>query len=170
MATGAGAIVGVQGCWLAGYGFGASIPWYGRVWILLSHLVPGFSVGATAGLTCWWKRGPVLGLPAAIPSSFGAVALGLRWTPYGVAALAEGVAAGLLIAFVADALHPQARTQRYTARHAESEECVSYATYRRLAEEKACLERTELLELELQDIDEQANRICQAAGSDRRGG
>ena len=69
----------------------------------------------------------------------------------------------------------------------KSEKCSASTTWQRLAEEKACLEHLdaerayrgdsgfgkatedrivwrELLDLELQDIDEQVTRICQAAG------
>lgn len=69
----------------------------------------------------------------------------------------------------------------------KSEKCSASTTWQRLAEEKACLEHLdaerayrgdsgfgkatedrivwrELLDLELQDIDEQVRRICQAAG------
>ena len=196
LATGLGAIFGFQ-CWrLAQYGFAVSIPWYGLAWILLSHAFLGFSVGATAGSTCWWKRGFVLGLIFSIPSAFGALALGLRWAPHGVAAITEGLVVGLLIALIADALFPRTRTSsdqqslvsgRLGTGNAKSEKCSASTTWKRLAEEQACLEHLdaerayrgdsgfgkttedrivwgELLDLELQDIDEQVSRICQTAG------
>ena len=145
----------------------------------------------------------MLGLVFSLPSAFGALALGLKWVPYGVAAIAGGLVVGLLIALIADALFPRSRTS--TDQHspvsgrpletgnAKSEKCRASTTRQRLAEEKTCLEHLdaerayrgdsgfgqttedrivwgELLDLELQDIDEQARRICQAAGdaSDRR--
>jgi hypothetical protein len=197
LATGLGAIFGFQNWWLAEYGFAVSLPWCGPAWILLSHVSLGFSVGATAGSTCWWKRGFVLGLVFSIPSAFGALALGLRWAPYGVAAITGGLVVGLLIALIADALFPRTRTS--TDQHspvsgrllgtgkAKPEKCRASTTWQRLAEEKTCLEHLdaerayrgdsgfgkttedrivwgELLDLELQDIDEQVSRICQAAG------
>jgi hypothetical protein len=71
--------------------------------------------------------------------------------------------------------------------NAKSEKCNAKTIWQRLAEEKACLEHLdaeragrgdsgfgrstedkivwgELLDLELQDIDEQVSRICQAVG------
>lgn len=195
LATGLGAIFGFQSGRLAMYGFAVSIPWYGLAWIWLSQVFLGLSIGATAGSTCGWKRGLVLGLAFSIPSAFGARALGLRWVPYCVAAITVGLVVGLLIALVADALFP--RTGASTDQHspgrllgtgkAKSERCSASTIWQRLAEEKACLEhldagracrgdsgfgRTiedrivwgELLDLELQNIDEQVSRICQAAG------
>jgi len=194
LATGLGAIFGFQSWRLAKYGFAVSFPWYGPVWILLSHVCLGFSVGVTAGSTCWWKRGFVLGLVFSIPSALGALALGLRWAPYGVAAITVGLVVGLLIALIADALFP--RTRASTDQHsrgrllgtgsAKSEKCSAKTIWQRLAEGKACLEHLdaeracrgdsgfgkatedrivwgELLDFELQDIDEQVSRICQAA-------
>src|SRR5208283_5595458 len=135
---------------LAKYGFVVSLPWYGSAWILLSQVFLGFSVGVTAGSTCWWKRGFVLGLVFSIPSALGALALGLRWEAYGVAAITGGLVVGLLIALIADALFP--RTRASTNQHsplsdrllgtgnAKSEECGAKTIWRRLAKEKACLE------------------------------
>jgi len=195
LATGLGAIFGLHSWRLAKYGFAVSFPWYGPVWILLSQVFLGFSVGVTAGLTCWWKRGFVLGLVFSIPSAFGALALGLKWAPYGVAAITGGLVVGLLIALIADALFPNTRTSTdrpspgrlLGTGNAKSEKCSAQTNWQRLAEEKACLEHLdaeracrgdsgfgkttedrivwgELLDLELQDIDEQVSRICQAAG------
>jgi len=195
LATGLGVIFAFQSWRLAKYAFAVSIPWVGLAWIWLSHIFLGFSVGATARATCWWKRGFLLGLVFSIPSAFGALALGLRWTPYGVAAIAAGVVSGLLIALIADALFPRApapTNQHSPGRllgtgNAKSEKCNAQTIWHRLAEGKACLERLdaeracrgdsgfgrttedrivwgELLDLELQDIDEQVSRICQAAG------
>src|SRR5258708_30796884 len=87
LATGLGAIFGFQNWWLAESGFAVSLPWCGPAWILLSHVSLGFSVGAAAGSTCWRKRRLVLGLVLSIPSAFRALALGLTFAPYCVAAL-----------------------------------------------------------------------------------
>ena len=186
LAMGWGGILGFESCLLAEFGFGAAIPWYGQAWILVSHLLLGFSVGVAAGCLNWWKFGLMLGLGFSVPSAFGAAALGLGWVPYGTAAITEGLASGLLIAFIVKSLLPTvaadprraSSTRLCNPGHAEPQECVRYATYQRLAEEKACLEHMaverecrgnagfgktteyrivwkELLDLELQDIDEQ---------------
>ena len=86
--------------------------------------------------------------------------------------------------------HSPISNQLSGAGKAKSETCPGTTIWQRLAEEKACLEHLdaerecrgdsafgkstedrivwgELLELELQDIDEQVNRICQAAGEIR---
>jgi len=192
VATGLGAVFGIQSWFLVKYGFGASVPWYGLAGILLAQTLLGFSAGATAGATRWWKRGLLFGLVFSIPPAFGAHAPGLRWAPYGAAVITAGLAAGLLIAFISDALYPPTRTS--TAQPSPVRERPSGADNRRatairqrMAEEKAWLEHLdtererrgdsgfgkttedrivwgELLELELQDIDEQVNRIRGAAG------
>jgi hypothetical protein len=86
LATGLGAIFGFQVRRLAELGFAASVPWYALAWLFLSYVFLGLSVGAE-GSTRWWKRGLVFGLVFSIPSAFGAHTLGLRWVPYGVAAI-----------------------------------------------------------------------------------
>src|SRR5260370_32069 len=146
------------------------------------------------------RRSMGAGYRAARPRAgavLGALSLGLRWAPYGVAAITGGLVVGLLIALIADALFPRTRTS--TDQHspvsgrllgtgkAKPEKCRASTTWQRLAEEKTCLEHLdaerayrgdsgfgkttedrivwgELLDLELQDIDEQVSRICQAAG------
>jgi hypothetical protein len=155
-----------------------------------------------AGLTRWWQQGLVLGLVSGVASALGALVLGLKGLPYGVAAITEGLVAGLLMAFIADAVLPPRRTPNNPnslgsvtlpgAGNATSQKRNMSATCRRLTEEKTCLdildaERayrrntsfgkttedrilwSELLDLELQDIDEQVNRICQSGdASDHR--
>ena len=195
LATGLGAVFGFQSWRLAEYGFAVSLPWYGSVWIWLSQVFLGYSVGVTAGSAYWWKRGFLLGLVFSIPSAFGALALGLRWAPYGVAITTGGLVGGLLIALIVDALFPNTRastdqpspSRMLGTGNAKSEKCNAKTIWQRLAEEKACLEHLdaeragrgdsgfgrstedkivwgELLDLELQDIDEQVSRICQAVG------
>jgi hypothetical protein len=56
-----------------------------------------------------WKRRLVFGLVFSIPAAVGGHMLALRWAPYDVAVINTGVVAGLLIAFVADALLPRTR-------------------------------------------------------------
>ncbi len=155
----------------------------------------GFSIAATEGLMRWWKNGLLLGLALSIASAFGGEALGLRFVPNGIAAIAEGLADGLFLAFILKVLFPRTppadedcpcSSRLGNPHHAESEEYDRYLTYRRLTEEKACLEHLdaereypgnldfgktteeriiwkELLDLELQDIDEQVSRICRTA-------
>jgi hypothetical protein len=196
LTTGLGAVFGFQSWRLAEDGFAVSVPWYGLAGILLSHVLLGLSIGAIAGFTRWWKRGLLLGLVFSIPSAFGALALGLTWVPYGVAAITGGLAVGLLIASIADALFPVKRTSTDPqplrsgplsgAGNAKSGKCRESMIWQRLAAERSCLEHLdaerayrgesgfgkttedrivwgELLDLELQDIDEQLSRICQAA-------
>jgi hypothetical protein len=193
VATGLGAVFGFQSWKLAEYGFAASIPCHGSLWIFLSHVMLGLSVGATAGFTSWWRRGWVLGLFFSIPAVLGTHAP----APYGVAMTVSGLVTGLLAAFLTDTLVPDispSTGHRSPALRRSSEpesphegECQWNTTRQRLAEEKACLEdldaerkrrrdsrfgRTtedrvvwsELLELELQEIDEQLSRIRSAAG------
>lgn len=198
VATGLGAIFGFQTWRLAEYGFAASIPWYGSLWIFLSHLLLGCSVGATAGFTPWWKRGWVLGLFFSIPAAVGTHAPGLKHAPYGLALMTSGLIAGLLVAFLTDTLLP-GRTaspgqHRPAPQRSSGPEIPATREFeiggirQRLSEGKACLENLdverrrqhdsafgratedrvvwgELLELELQEIDEQVRRICNAAGN-----
>lgn len=197
LTTGWGVLFGFQNWRLAKYGFAASIPWYGSMWIFLSPVFLGFSLGATTAFARWWKRGLVLGLAFSLPSAFGARALGFSWVPCGIALITGNVVVGFLIALIADALGARIRTSTnprspVPARlsdggNATSERCFGCTISRRLAEEKARLEKLdaereyrgdagfgktteerivwgELLELELQDIDEQVSRICRHAG------
>jgi len=110
LATGLGAIFGFQSRWLAEHGIAVSDLWCGPAWILLSHVFLGFSIGVTAGSERWWRRGLVLGLVFSIPSAFGVLAPGVRWVPDGVAVVAIGLAAGMLIALIVDALSPSTQT------------------------------------------------------------
>jgi hypothetical protein len=145
-----GVVFGFQGWRLAKYGFDLSTPWYGPACILLSHVFMGFSLGATSGAARWWNRGLLFGLVFGIPSAFGAHALGLRWVPYGVAAITGGMAAGLVMAFILDALFPRSRKsadqlppvseQPAGADQAKPEACAAKTIRQRLAEERACLE------------------------------
>lgn len=109
LATGLGAALGFQGWRLAVYGFALSMPWYGVAWVWLGHILLGLSVGMTARVSRWWKRGVGLGLAFGIASAFGGLALGWRWVPYGVAAIIASVLAGVLIALIADAVFPLVR-------------------------------------------------------------
>ncbi len=196
LASGLGTIFGFQSWQLAEHVFAVSVPWYGRVWIWLSPVFLGFAIGATAGWTSWWKRAPAFGLAFSLLSGCGALALGLRWAPFSIAAVTEDMVVALLIGFLADAIFPckLESSDRYSpelahmpgARTSGLEE-RSTMIKQRLAEEKSLLDQLdsereyrgdssfrkiaedrivwgELLDLELQDFDEQLNRIRQTAG------
>jgi hypothetical protein len=107
LATGLGAALGLQGWRLA---VALSVPWYGAVWVWLGHLFLGVSVGMTAGIARWWKRGIGLGLAFGMASGFGALVLGMNWVPFGVVSITASVVSGLLTALIADAVFPIALT------------------------------------------------------------
>lgn len=150
VATSLGGIFGFQSLKLSEYGLAASIPLYASLSIFLSHTMLGCSVGVTAGLTLWWKRGCVLGLLFSIPVAVGAHALGLSYLPYGVAMIVTGLVTGLLVALLTDTLVPFRR--KSTRQSSEvllpssqpgsppAPECKMDAIRQRLAAEKACLE------------------------------
>lgn len=158
LATGLGVIFGFQSLGLAKWGFNIPTPWCRSACLFLIHVLLGFSVGATAGIMPWWKRGPLIGSVFGILSAFGAHALGLRWVPYGVASITEGLAAGLLIALLLDAVLPRTPAPAdplplpseppAAAVQAKSNPCPGRTIRLRLAEETACLE----------DLDAQRNR------------
>jgi hypothetical protein len=196
LATGLGTIFGFQSWRLAEHVFALSVPWYGQAWIWLSPVFLGFAIGATAGWASWWKRAPVFGLALSLPSGCGALALGLRWVPFSIAAITEDMVVALLIGFLADAIFPCKLEP--SDQHSPELACMPGARTRgleerstvikqRLAEEKSLLDQLdsereyrgdsnfrktaedrivwgELLDLELQDFDEQLNRIRQTAG------
>lgn len=193
LAGGLGAALGFQGWRLAVYGFALSMPWYGVAWVWLGHIFLGVSVGMTARTARWWKRGIALGLAFGIASAFGALALGWRWVPYGIAAITASVLSGLLIALIADAVFPFTRPALNPQVPAFKSHGIGERTRpgtrprsqlgQRLVREKDLLENldrerarrrnsaygkaaeerivwSELLDLELQDIDERLERIC----------
>jgi hypothetical protein len=131
-----------------------------------------------------------------LPSAYGALALGLRWEVFRIAAVTEDMVVALLIAFLADAIFP--RKLEPSDQPCPELACMpgapptglderSRMIQQRLAEEKLLLDQLdsereyrgdsnfrkatedriiwgELLDLELQDFDEQLNRIRQTAG------
>ena len=150
VATGLGAMFGFQ-CWrVLEHGLAAAIPLYGSVWIFLSYLVLGRSIGVTAGFTTWWKRGWVLGLLFSIPIVLGTHALGLKYALCGVAAIVAGLVSGLLVAFLTDTLvpfvgklthHPSELQEPSSGSESpDARECKTGALWQRLSEEKARLE------------------------------
>src|SRR5512133_170760 len=86
---------GLQGWRFSQYGVAAPIPSFGLAWLLLGHVVLGLSVGAVCRFPRWWTLGAVLGLVFSIPFVLGALALGLRWVPYGVVAISAGLGIAL---------------------------------------------------------------------------
>ena len=151
LAASLGAAVGFGNWWLAAYGFAFPLPWYGPAWLLLSHVLLGLTIGATAGSAHWWKLGLTLGMGFSIPSALGALALGLRWGPYGLAALAEGLTTALLIALIANSVFPHVlapadpqahRSPRLSNADLRKSGGTSRDTVgQRLAKGQACLER-----------------------------
>jgi hypothetical protein len=71
------------------------------------HLLLGFTIGATVGGKRYWLRGVSLGTLFSLPTLFGAIWLGLKWVPHGVAVLVSGVVAGFLIALLVHAAFPE---------------------------------------------------------------
>ncbi len=204
LATGMGAIFGLQMWRLAVAAPANVVPWYGLVWIFYSQVMLGFGIGVP-GAGRWWKRGAAWGLVCGIPSAFGARALGLPWMPYAIAPVVFSIWSGAVMAFLADAFFPPAAISAGGAPsvpegasagavETKTEMCPdtpypSEPVRKRLAEGNAELEyldaerelradprfgRTtedriiwsELIELELQEIDELESRIC--GGVDER--
>jgi hypothetical protein len=191
LAAGLGAALGIQGWRLA---LALAVPWYGALWIWIGHLFLGISVGMTAGVARWWKRGLGLGLVFGAISAFGALSLGMRLVPYGAAALTVCLASGVLTALIADAVFPavlrRRKSEKAAVRKTGRRDSPKRAnrglseTGLRLAREARILENlerervrrrkpgysrtaedrivwSELLELELQDIDERLEKICE---------
>jgi hypothetical protein len=177
-----GLLLGLQSWKLAEFGFAARIPWYGVLWILSSQVLLGFSTGLTSGCAWTWKRGFVLGLIFSVPSA--AMAIGQKHTALCIAAIAEALVAGPLIALVVDSLfvkEPQPETAieavklrafSRTGQRLETEKEFLDVLYAQRAQcgrrgfgfatEERIIWR-ELLDLELQDLDEQMLRLRQLA-------
>jgi len=196
LAGGLGAVFGFQAWQLAEFAFGVSMPWYGWLWLFLSQALLGLGIGAIGAPRTRWTCAAPLALALSAPSVWGALALGLRWAPYGVAIVTFSLAAGILNTFVTNTLFPRARTepaaqalpaQRPAAVRPRAVKCAAGALRQRLADEKARLEFLdaervrrrspgfgrqsgdrivwgELLELELQIVDEELNRIRDTVG------
>ena len=181
LASALGLLLGLQFWKLAEFGFAATIPWYGVAWILSSQVLLGTSTGLTSGFAWDWKRGFVLGLVFSIPSA--AIAMGRSHTALCIAAIAEGLVAGPLIALLVDSLFATAprlaeirevkrRVFSRTVERLESEKelldalAAKRAECRRpgfgIASEERIVWR-ELLDLELQDLDEQMSRLREEA-------
>ena len=134
--------------------------------------------------------GIVFGLVFGVPPALDAHAFGLGWMPYGLAVIATGLFVGLVVAsflsvVFTDSPFLPARKQPVPCPTVPPKKPAVERTpdpiRRRLAQEKACVERlraehrreaaidrivwSELLELELQDVDEQLQRICGAANA-----
>jgi hypothetical protein len=107
LATSLGAAAGFEIWGLAACGFAFRLPWYGPAWLLLSHVLLGLTIGATAGSARWWKLGLTLGLGFSLPPALGVLALGLQWRAYGLALFVEGMTTALLIALLANSIFPR---------------------------------------------------------------
>ncbi len=193
LAAALGVALGLQGWRLS---VALNVPWFGAIWVWLGHLFLGVSIGITAGVARWWKRGIGLGLAFGLASGFGGLALGMKWIPFALAAIVASVVSGFLVALIADAVYPvvcvpgnrkrEERPQPAARWRPVPSTVLESDTSRRLARKKALLEGLEqeralrhqpsigkvaeehviwgeLLELELQDIDEQLEQICDGA-------
>jgi hypothetical protein len=106
-AGGVGAVFGFQIWRLARYGFSLSLPWWGSMLIILTHLLLGMTIGLAAAGKRYWLSGICLGLIFSLPIAFGAIRLGLSYVPYGLAASLSGGVDGLLTALITQAVFPQ---------------------------------------------------------------
>jgi hypothetical protein len=127
------------------------------------------------------SAGLIVGLFLGVPPAVGAHTLGLPWLPYGIAVIVIGMVIGLLLAFTASEFLPELRAAAdatVPARGAPAPE----VSRKRLADRKARLDQivqerkrrgesdfgkatelnivwSELLELELQEVDERSDRL-----------
>jgi hypothetical protein len=150
LATALGAVFGFQSWRLAEYAAADAIPWYGMLWLFLSPVLLGLSLGATARFDHWLIRALLLWPVFAIPSAWVAHASVVRWAPLGAAVMIAGLIDSLLIAFITDGLFPGADKSSET--YAQALECPARrknpdpadgpagTLRRRLAEANASLE------------------------------
>jgi hypothetical protein len=189
-----GVVFGFQAWRLAVSVFAVILPWFGSAWIVLSHLLLGFAIGVTARISPWWERGLMLGLIFCIPSVPGAwsvqpwYAAPLVAESLAVGLLVAAITDALYPSEGKQFRHPVVAKQPRRFVRRRSGVTPLGAVSRRLAEGKARLDRleqerkagrqpgfgkpvedrivwSELLDLELQDIDEQLDRIRQESGT-----
>jgi hypothetical protein len=127
------------------------------------------------------KQGLVLGAVFGIPGTLCARAVGASWLNQCFAVLIAALAAGLLIALVTDALFPRGKFEQRDIsaiglRLAEGKAHLEWLDAEKLRRGDSGFGKDigdrivwcELLDLELYDVDEQVQRICDAAGDVRR--
>jgi hypothetical protein len=125
--------------------------------------------------------GLIVGLFLGVPPALGAHTLGLPWLPYGIAVIVIGMVIGLLLAFTASEFLPSFEAAA-DATIPERRAPAPDVSRKRLADRKARLDQliqerkrrgesdfgkttelnivwSELLELELQEIDERSGRL-----------
>jgi len=173
---------------MAAYGCEDLVKGYGLGQLLFGHALFGCGLGATAGMARWWKRGLFGGFVNIL--FFGnASGSGSTWLLEELLLTLEGLTASLFIAFLTDSLST-GRTEPTCVgsdRPWRGLTLTARGLCSRLAEEQAFLEHLdverefrrdpafgriteerivwgELLDLELQDLDEQLDRICETAG------
>jgi hypothetical protein len=166
LATGVGAVLGLQSCWLVNLALGISLPWYVSVWLFFSLALLGLSVGSSETAP-WWTRGPVLGTIFSIPS------LAMVWfrfdrPGYAIAVAAAYCSSGFLIAFFIDALFRRPKAVPYLERESPKQLFVELnmkpdpypptSVGQRLKQANAALERLDAERQRLRDW-----RIGQAA-------
>ena len=100
IATVLGLLLGVVEWAIARAGAAAPIPWSGVPTIILGRTVLGFAIGISASRMAWWLHGLVLGFVFSFPPAFGALWIGMKWTPGFVAVLVSGLIIGLLIELI----------------------------------------------------------------------
>ena len=125
--------------------------------------------------------GAIVGLFLGVPPAWGAHTLGLPWVPFGAAVIIIGLVIGLLLAFLASEFMPPFSAAADVAAPSREKD-LDPRSRERLERRKARLDAiaqerkrrgesdfgkatelnivwSELLELELQDVDEQSDRL-----------
>jgi hypothetical protein len=188
LAAGLGAGIGLQ-AWRLAIVFAA--PRFGAVWVWLGHIFLGASIGLTAELASWWKRGIGLGVAFGLVSSLGSWMVGAKGLPFGLAAMAASLISGLVVALSTDAALPVPLREKakavndgrtFALQDLAAEPRIRTPLGQRLAKKKLALEAlererlrrrkpafgktteeriiwSELLELELQEIDDSLHRL-----------
>ncbi len=181
LASGMGGVFGLEIWWIARNLLPGPIPTFCFLCIVISHILLGFSLGAS-GFMGWWKRGLIFGVVIS-PVTIGSLTVGSTRIVYGLAAMAATLIAALFIGLVSEAVFPRAITRiRPVQKHddtlpMEMFKRAKVSTRDRLSEGRTCLEYLEmeressgdrrfgreledriiwreLLELELQDMDQ----------------
>ncbi len=103
IATVLGLLFGVVEWVIARLSATAPVPWSGVCTIILGRTVLGFAIGVSALRMTWWLNGLVFGFIFSLPQAFGALWVGMKWTPGFVAVLVSGLIIGFLIELITSA-------------------------------------------------------------------
>ena len=101
IATVLGLLFGLLAWLSARYLTTSPIPWSGATAIILSRGVLGLAIGLSTLRLAWWCHGLLLGFIFSLPPAFGALWVGMRWTPEFLAVLVGGLVIGFLIELIA---------------------------------------------------------------------